>query len=318
MPERDQIEAGIRMLEHLPLVPAPDAIWISIESALARPRPRPAPSIRWPRFVLTAAALIAAIAAGYWSFAHPSRAVRWDVVRIAGSPMVGSRRVAAVDKVAAGEWIETDARSSASVQIGSIGSVEIAPNTRLRVLAARPGEHRLALARGEIQAKISAPPRLFFVETASGTAVDLGCEYKLNTDEQGFGLLRVTKGWVSFQWKGLESLVPAGAMCPTIPGIGPGIPYFEDAPDSIKQLIENFGLEKSGADAIGPILAAARVRDTLTLWHLLWRVDRNDRERIVDRMAALTPMPAGVDRRRALDLDPETLNRWREELAWTW
>src|SRR5256885_9219045 len=46
-----------------------------------------------------------------------------------------------------------------------------------------------------------------FVDTAAGTAVDLGCEYVLNTDEDGLGLLRVTKGWVSFQWKGLESLV---------------------------------------------------------------------------------------------------------------
>ena len=64
-------------------------------------------------------------------------------------------------------------------RVGEIGSVEVEPNTRLRVVAAQPGEHRLALERGEIRAKITAPPRLFFVETASGTAVDLGCEYKL-------------------------------------------------------------------------------------------------------------------------------------------
>src|SRR5258707_11940541 len=103
-----------------------------------------------------------------------------------------------------GEWIETNAGSRATLRIGEIGSVEIEPNTRVRVVKTRPEEHRLALARGEIRAKISAPPKLFFVDTASGTAVDLGCEYALSTDEEGLGLLRVTKGWVTIQLNGLE------------------------------------------------------------------------------------------------------------------
>jgi hypothetical protein len=199
-----------------------------------------------------------------------------------------------------------------------IGYVEIAPGTRVRVVAARPGEHRLSLARGAIRAKISAPPKLFFVDTASGTAVDLGCEYALSTDEQGFGLLRVTKGWVSFQWKGIESLVPAGASCRTRPQAGPGIPFFDDAPESVKQALEVFGLEKGGSGALGILLSESRVRDTLTLWHLLSRVEPADRERVYDRIAALTPVPAGVSRGKALQLDPKTLNLWKEELAWTW
>ena len=220
--------------------------------------------------------------------------------------------------IRAGQWIETDSRSSATVKVGEIGSVEVAPGTRLRVVTARPGEHRLALARGEIRAKISAPPRLFFVETLSGTAVDLGCEYTLNTDETGFGLLRVTRGWVSFQWQGIESLVPAGASCRIRPNVGPGIPYFDDASQNMQQAIENFGFEKAGNGPLDVILAEARVRDTLTLWHLLSRVDAADRARVYDRIDSLTPVPAGVSREEALKLDAETLRRWKEELAWTW
>jgi hypothetical protein len=231
--------------------------------------------------------------------------------------VVDAKHLRGAGRVGAGEWIETDAGSRASVKVGEIGSVEVAPNTRVRVVTARPGEHRLALARGEIRAKIFAPPRLFFVDTASGTAVDLGCEYALNTDEDGFGLLRVTKGWVSFQWKRLESLVPAGASCRTRPHVGPGVPYFDDAPENLKQALESFGFEKAG-DTLSVILAASRVRDTLTLWHLLSRVEAGDRERVYDRIATLTPVPAGVSREQALKLDPETLNRWKEELAWTW
>jgi predicted anti-sigma-YlaC factor YlaD len=297
--ERDQVSFGMEILEQLPLVEAPDAIWVSIEAALEDQRSRKTWAIRWWRLAFAASLVLALAAGAYWTAARQS-GMRWEVVRLDG----------AARHVGAGEWIETDSRSSATVKVGRIGSVEVAPNTRMRVVTARPGEHRLALARGEIRAKISAPPRLFFVDTASGTAVDLGCEYTLNTDEDGLGLLRVTKGWVSFQWKGLESLVPAGASCRTQPDAGPGIPYFDDAPESMKQALGN--------NALDVILAEARPRDTLTLWHLLFRVELEDRARVYDRMASLTPIPAGVSREQALKLDPETLKRWKEELAWTW
>ncbi|HUE23722.1 MAG TPA: FecR domain-containing protein [Bryobacteraceae bacterium] len=309
------------MIEHLPPVAAPEAIWSSIEAALEAGEPRQTqPVPRW-RWALAAAVILALAGAAYWRIAQPSGTppgIRWDVLRLAGSPSVASKAIRGAGRIGAGEWIETDARSRATVKIGAIGSVEIAPRTRVRVVATRPGEHRLALARGEIRAKISAPPKLFFVDTAAGTAVDLGCEYSLSADEHGSGLLNVTKGWVSFQWHGIESLVPAGASCRIGPPTGPGIPYFDDAPESLKQALESFGLEKAGGGALGIILSESRVRDTLTLWHLLSRVDAADRGRVFDRMAALTPVPAGVSREQALKLDPQTLDRWREELAWTW
>ncbi len=325
--DSDQVKFGMAMLRHLPKAEVPDAIWTSIDTALLLRRDRMERSFstgsysaprRWA-FAVAVLVLFAVTFFGvaYWRAAHPA-GTQWEVVRIDGLPSVGTKHFRDTARIAVGEWMETDSSSRAGIKVGDIGSVEVEPNTRLRVVTAKPGEHRLALARGEIRAKISAPPRLFFVDTASGTAEDLGCEYALSTDEDGSGLLSVTRGWVSFQWKGLESLVPAGASCRTRPHLGPGVPYFDDAPAAFTQALENFGVEKSANDTLGSILAAARVRDTLTLWHLLSRVEVGDRARVYDRIAALTPVPAGVSREQALKLDPETLNRWKEELAWTW
>jgi hypothetical protein len=288
MSEREQRDFRGKILEHLPLAKAPDSIWPSIEAALDQKRV-PAPSRVSPwRWAFAAAAAMVLLALLYWRVTHRS------------------------------QWIETDDHSRVTVKVGEIGSVEVEPGTRLRIVTERPDEHRFALAHGAIRATISAPPKLFFVDTASGTAVDLGCEYALNANELGLGLLRVTKGWVSFQWKGMESLVPAGASCRTHPGTGPGIPYFDDAPESLKQALENFGNEKDGSATLDVILSAARIRDTLSLWHLLQRVDVSDRARVYDRIAALTPVPAGVSRQRALQLDPATLRLWKDELAWKW
>jgi predicted anti-sigma-YlaC factor YlaD len=313
----DRVRSSMAMMERLPSVEAPAAIWAAIEAGLREPRSYRLPAIRSWRLAFAATVLVALAGAASWRLTHPP-GTRWEVRRIEGAPAVSARAIAGVGQVGAGDWIETDSGSRARVTIGEIGSVEIAPNTRVRVLATRPDDHRLALARGEIRAAISAPPRLFFVDTASGTAVDLGCEYTLQTGEDGVGLLRVSRGWVSFQWNSLESLVPAGASCQTRPQAGPGLPYFDDAPDAMKGALARFGLEKGEGGLIDIILAEARVRDTLTLWHLMWRVDLSERGRVYDRIAALTPIPAGVSREKALALDRETLTHWREELAWTW
>src|SRR5580658_1440933 len=312
--EYEQIGLGMQLMEHLPLVTAPKALWPSIESALQENRARRSPTVMGWRWALAAAVILVLAGAAYWRAAHPSGS-RWEVLRLAGLPSVAGKAMGGAGRIGAGEWIETDARSRATVKVGEIGSVEIEAGTRVRVVSVRPAEHRLALAQGEIRAKISAPPKLFFVDTAAGTAVDLGCEYALSTDERGRGLLRVTRGWVSFQWKGLESLVPAGASCPTRAHLGPGIPYFDDAPEKLKQALKSGAYLAPNLDAI---LAEARVRDTLTLWHLLSRVEGADRARVYDRIASLTPVPAGVSREEALKLDPETLRRWKEDLAWTW
>jgi len=128
-----------------------------------------------------------------------------------------------------GQVLETDGRSRARIAVGSIGNVDIDENTRVRLLATEPTEHRLELTRGKMSARIWAPPRLFFVDTPSAVAADLGCAYTLEVDDQGASKLRVTSGWVALELKDRESIVPAEASCDTQPGIGPGTPYFEDA-----------------------------------------------------------------------------------------
>lgn len=292
----------------LPLVKAPDSIWAAIEAQFDAPPRVSRPVWRWA-IPIAATLLIAALA---WYRTRPPKPT-WDIVRADGS----------TGKIAVGDWLQTDATSRARISVGDIGTVQVEPNTRVRMVAAKPGEQRLRLARGEISASVSAPPRLFFVDTPASTAVDLGCAYTMKADENGNGLLRVTLGWVSLEWAGRESLVPAGASCRTRPKIGPGTPYFEDASQPLQDALIKFDFEndQTGAHqtgALDAVLSEARVRDTLTLWHILSRVSPPDRQRVFNRMIELVPLPKGVAPDRALQLDPATLKLWREELAWKW
>jgi hypothetical protein len=303
-------------LGNLPLAKAPDSIWTSIEAALdagLKPKRVFRPWV-WAGGLAAAAALGIGIFTWY-ALRAPKAA--WEVVRLDGTPSVGSRLIEH-GRIEVGEWLQTDASSRARIAVGDIGTVEVAPNTRVRMVASRPGEQRLRLARGEINASVSAPPRLFFVDTPASTAVDLGCAYTMKADGEGNGLLRVTRGWVALEWEGRESLVPAGASCRTLQKIGPGTPYFDDASQGFQDALSSFDIGGGGRDAIDNVLAEARVRDTLTLWHLLSRVELAERQRIYNRIVDLVPLPKGVSPDKALRLDSATLKLWREELAWTW
>lgn len=308
------VRSGRTALQHLPIASAPDAIWSAIEtSADFRTRRPPAVSLVWR---LAAAVLVLGIAASVYRIWSTRNVTSWQVMALQGSPVAGSRRLSGGESVPSGKWLETDASSRARIVVGSIGSVTLEPNSRVRLLSTDASGHRLALGAGGIQASISAPPRLFFVETPAGTAIDLGCEYQLHCDRNGTGMLRVTSGWVALEWKGRESLVPAGASCRMYAGRGPGIPWFEDAGDGFLRALGDF--ETHRGESLDRILAEARTRDTLTLWHLLSRVEAGDRVRVFDRMATLAPLPPGLLRDRVLELDTQSLKKWREELAWTW
>ncbi|MBV8847430.1 MAG: FecR domain-containing protein [Bryobacterales bacterium] len=301
----------------LPLVKAPDSIWTSIEAALdaqiqstaARPR-------QFWAWGLGAAALIV-IGVFVWRAANTPKP-EWNVVRVDGQPSIGSRPIGDAAKIAAGERLRTDASSRARIAVSDIGTVEVSPNTQIQMVAARPSEQRLKLISGEIAASVSAPPRLFFVDTPASTAVDLGCAYTMKADGEGNGILRVTLGWVSLEWEGRESLVPAGASCRTRKKVGPGTPFFEDASQLLKDAVAGFDFNGASDADLETVLAEARVRDTLTLWHLLSRVAPADRPRVYRRIAEIAPPPATVSRDKILQLDRAALKLWREELAWKW
>jgi hypothetical protein len=198
-----------------------------------------------------------------------------------------------------GSWLETRAGERATFDVANIGQVTIEPNTRLRLLNTRAGEHRLALAHGTLRATIWAPPNQFFVETPSTLAVDLGCAYTLTTDDEGAGLVSVQVGWVGFKWGNRESFIPAGSSCPTRPRVGPGTPYNDRVSAAYREALATIDFTPGSPDvsrALGLVLDESTERDEVTLWHLLSRARPEDRDRVFDRLATFVAPPTGVTR----------------------
>ena len=217
-----EIKIGIKFAERLQQVSAPESLWSDLEPKL--------PSVStttvkskfsfWRvQYVAIAAVVLVALLFGLWWFSSDESPNQfnagWDVQRVNGTIRIGSAGVKDKGKLGVGEWLETDGNSKAEIAVSSIGQVEIGSDTRVRLLQTQPTEHRLELARGKMSAHIWAPPRLFFVDTPSAVAADLGCAYTLEVDDAGASLLRVTTGWVALELKDRESIVPAGALSNT-------------------------------------------------------------------------------------------------------
>jgi len=226
-----------------------------------------------------------------------------------------------------GAWLETDAATRVTLDVADIGRVEIDPGSRVRVVETNEEQHRLELGRGRLFAKIDAAPRLFFVDTKAATAVDLGCEYSIEVDEHGAGILKVTLGYVELEPPTVKSeprktrpaatLVPRGAECPIDPARGPGTPIWSRSAADTRASLAVF--DRSGdVAALDRALAGLGARDSLTFFHLLSRVPEDRREAVLGKLEAIEKAPARASRRQTLALEPAAIQAWREALEARW
>ena len=330
--EYEQIRAGAEFAKMLAPVQAPDGLWGEIERSVnghgvareTQPRkfrlglPISLAGFAW----LAAAVAVAGLLVTALVYLRWNQPGSWRVARLDGAPRIESEPISPEAKLKVGQFIETDQDSRARLYPGAIGEVEVEPGSKLRLIQSQSNEYRLSLEHGEVKAKISAPPRLFFVDTPSAVAVDLGCAYTLDVDPQGGGRIDVTSGWVEFDSNATKSMVPAEAACITRPGAPPGTPFFEDASDKLKDALRRFDFGENTIEtresALSTVLTESRKRDSLTLWHLLSRVGSEDRVLVYRRLSELIPPPLGASAEATLRLDPKALELWFMEIQPAW
>ena len=271
---------------------------------------RSSSDIKWPLAAIAAALLLVVALAGGRRITSP-----WAVVMLRDSGVIPT--VKTRSPLSTGEWIVTDAATRARLNVGSLGKAEIGPSSRLRLIRAALTEHRLELAEGTLHARIWAPPRFFLVETVSALAVDLGCVYTLQIDRLGAGMLRVESGEVELVGPAHRARVPAGNSVHVNRAMGPGLPFPADAsPEFVAALT---AIERNqDPDKLDSLLKTATSRTTITLWHLLPRVDATLRAAVATRLAQLSPLPAGTRVESVIQLDPQSMEAWRASMEPAW
>lgn len=305
--------AGTAQLEKE--ISPPRDLWPPIAAQLPLSAASPQKQLRWFAPLAAAAGIALVFAVWSWKRPAPDSPAAWTVAAVSGTPRAAATPFQDETQLRLGQWLETDDTARAKLTVGRIGEVDIEPNSRVRLVAATATDHRLELSRGTLHALIWAPPRLFFVETPSATAIDLGCAYTLTVDDNGGGTLSVTAGYVALEHAGRESIIPAGAMCLTRRATGPGTPFVNDAAPELRSALERFDFAGASRDALSVILAYARAADAVTLWHLLARTSADERAQVYDVLAQLRPPPPTVTREGILRGEKPTLAAWAADLG---
>lgn len=201
------------------------------------PPPLPARRAGRSRRPLWVAAGVAAVAASIVALliAAPWRGRRlgepgegWAATVRDGAATIDGRALRGAARLPVGAWLETTS-GRVRLAVAELGTVELAPGGRARIVASGTARHELQLARGTVAAVIVAPPRHFVVSTPSAVVTDLGCAFEIAVDEAGRGRVVVTAGRVAVSGGGAgEVVVDAGAGV-ELSDRGPGAPFALEA-----------------------------------------------------------------------------------------
>lgn len=259
-----------------------------------------APKRRSSRQLLMVAGLLAAavIAAGVFFGRSPSASLPTEIVSN------GARRLTSLTAT----WLELGAGESATVTIADIGRVTLDEGSRVRLKQTGPTQHRLELERGTLHALVTAPPRLFVVDTPTASAIDLGCAYTLEVTDAG-SKLTVTSGLVSLAGKGREVTVLAGMRARSASGRTPTTPVSIHASAALVEAIDRFDAS-ADPTALDAAVLLVHAEDAATLWHLLPVAAPAQRAALIAQLTAFVAPPAGWTDGVAADASSPLMQSW--------
>lgn len=216
----------------------------------------------------------------------------------------GARRLTSLTA----KWLELGDGESATVTIADIGTVTVDEGSRVRLKQTGPTQHRLELQHGTLHALVTAPPRLFVVDTPTASAIDLGCAYTLEVTEEGSSLT-VTSGLVSLAGKGREVTVLAGMRARSAPNRPPTTPVSVHASPALVEAIDRF--DRSGdSTALDASVLLVHAEDAATLWHLLPLAPPAQRAALIAQLTAFVAPPPGWTDAAASDGSSALMQAW--------
>lgn len=255
---------------------------------------------RAARYALAGAAVLA-VALLAW----PRNDVPWRVVDDAGE-CVGDCRFDPGDVLAADTptWAGLD----------KLGRAQLDPGARLTREPAPEGRIVVRLDTGRMDVAIDAAPRVLTLKTPAADVVDLGCAYVVEVRSDQSTAVVVRSGIVALETAARQVRVPAGAGAVARLGPGPGTPAWLDAEPAFAAALDARDL----GGALGPVLAAARPKDTLSLWNLLGAATPDERAELHARILALRPDATLADPAAVRAGDPVALEDLWIDLASRW
>ena len=223
----------------------------------------------------------------------------WKVAAAQGRAWMAGAPVQAGAQLARNGEITTGDDGAVRLRIARIGDLQLGPDSRLRLEQTGPGQHRVRLLQGRLWARVWAPPGYFGVRLPRTEALDMGCEFTLDSDAAGAGRLTVRSGWVLVGNGGGEVLVPQRATVRLRADGAAGTPYDLGARAGFVAALAELDAQRATPSAddarLHRLLAQSRPQDAISLLSLLQRHPSLARGPLYDRLRTIlvdAPVPS--------------------------
>lgn len=270
---------------------------------------------RWIAIGAPLGAILAAIliSAMYFYRANPSF---WEVESLKGTPVAGNEQISGTGNLPVGQWLKTDSKSSARLQAGLAGEVDVNPGSAVKLLDTKEPDYKLYLKFGKITAYTPGSPKMLSVVTPSASSLDLGSRYSVEVAEDGSSSFSVASGSIIINSGGENEIVPAGVMCETVINREPGTPYRINADEEFKSALTKIDFGVSTSEDLETLLDNAGRQDALSLWYLLRDAEPGEVKPIYTRLAEFVKPPAGVSYEGIKEGDNTMLLEWWDKLGY--
>ena len=232
-----------------------------------------------------------------------SRAESWDVKKLrAGS----SNYSEAFAKLAEDEMLETNSITRLQVNIPKVGNLFLDPDTKIQRLKSND----VRLLNGTILAMKNGAKEFLSIEVQGAEIKDyyLGGQFNINQSVEEI-ITAVNKD-------NLESLVLPNHFCIIKADSGVGLPYRNGSSKEFVDAINDYCFTNpANEESLISILTKADVSNSVTLWNLMQRVTRKQRDMVIYTMFGLLGNPPqGVTDEGLRTLDPGMMQKLIEEI----
>ncbi len=262
---------------------------------------------------ISAILLAILISALYFYRTNPSY---WEVESLKGTPVAGNEKIDGTGNLPVGQWLKTDPNSSARLQAGLAGEVDVNPGSAVKLLDTREPDYKLYLKFGKIRAYTPGSPKMLSVVTPSATSLDLGSNYSVEVAKDGSSSFSVASGSIIINSGGENEIVPAGVVCETVKNMEPGTPYRQNADTEFKEALSKLDFGQGTSEDLETLLDNANHQDALSLWYLLRDAQPAEVKPIYNRLAEFVKPPEGVTFEGIKMGDNNMLLKWWDKLGY--
>ena len=263
----------------------------------------------WFKYSLIGLASLVLLFFIYYNFL--SKGNTWEVKKL----RVGSSSYSeAFSNLEEDQLLETNSVTRLEIQIPKLGSIFLEHDSKIERLKA----DKIRLLKGSILAVKKDADELLSIEVPGADIKDyfLGGQLKVTVTNPEASLLEVIDGWVSINKDNVETLVLSNHFCQIRADSGIGLPYHKFSAKEFVEAINNYCFTSPGnEEALISILTKADVSNSVTLWNLMQRVTRKQRDMVIYTMFGLLGNPPqGVTDEGLRTLDPGMMQKLIEEI----